>query len=95
MKNRPFLFQIAANHTNDHDLLLLAIFIRGEDGYDKHKIIDRPLSQNNVSSTFATGCRFAWCGMYESLPKGFIINRNCNKYKMLVHVQCMGVILNQ
>ena len=48
MKNRPFLFQIAANHTNDHDLLLLAIFIRGEDGYDKHKIIDRPLSQNKV-----------------------------------------------
>ena len=49
MKNRPFLFQIAANHTNDHDLLLLAILIRGEGGYnDKHKIIDRPLSQNKV-----------------------------------------------
>ena len=89
MKNRPFLFQIAANHTNDHDLLLLAIFIRGEDGYDKHKIIDRPLSQNKVHClklTFATGCRFAWCGMYESLPKGFIINRNCNKNKVLAHV---------
>ena len=48
MKNQPFLFQIAASHTNDHDLLLLAILIRGEGGYDKHKIIDRPLSQNKV-----------------------------------------------
>ena len=43
-----FLFRIAANHTNDLDLLLLAILIRGEGGYDKHKIIDRPLSQNKV-----------------------------------------------
>ena len=90
MKNQPFYYQIAASHTNDHDLLLLAILIRGEGGYDKHKIIDRPLSQNKVntvSSTFATGCRFAWCSMYESLPaKGFIINRNCNKNKVLAHV---------
>ena len=30
MKNQPFLFQIAASHTNDHDLLLLAILIRGD-----------------------------------------------------------------
>ena len=49
MKNQPFLFQIAASHTNDHDLLLLAILIRGEGGYDiKHKIIDRTLRQNKV-----------------------------------------------
>ena len=49
MKNQPFLFQIAASHTTELDLLLLAILIRGEGGYDiKHKIIDRTLRQNKV-----------------------------------------------
>ena len=32
LRYQPFLFQIAASHTNDHDLLLLAILIRGEAG---------------------------------------------------------------
>ena len=60
-------------------------FDKGRRGDHKHKIIDRPLSQNKVhfvASTFATGCRCAWYSMYESLQKGFIINRNCNKNKV-------------
>ena len=72
MNNRPFLFQIAASLTNVCDIMLTSLrpyiqscsnnFDKGRRGNHKHKIIDRPLSQNKVhyiSSTFATGCRFA------------------------------------